>query len=192
MILKISLRAKAGVPKTLVKRKFRLHSPYFLQSTLMLTESRGEFSDFNSIFRLRALRYWFRGEATFCIRNCKINMNFYSLAGVSAKVIDFANDFLKTTKKLNDRTETMLFFLECTSWSKQETFSRGRAFLAVFWQISKSKITSHQKLEIQGVRETSIHHLIQFKSPMHFGGQGPSLPQVFRGSVDGCCAKRSK
>ena len=41
------------------------------------------------------------------------NMNFYSLAGISAKVIDFANDFLKTTKKLNNRTETMLFFLEC-------------------------------------------------------------------------------
>ena len=40
MILKISLRAKAGVPKTLVKRKLRLHSLYFPQNTLMLTESR--------------------------------------------------------------------------------------------------------------------------------------------------------
>ena len=58
MILKISLRAKAGVPKTLVKRKFRLHSLYFPQNTLMLTESRGEFSDLHSIFRLRALRYF--------------------------------------------------------------------------------------------------------------------------------------
>ena len=58
MILKISLRAKAGVPKTLVKRKLRLHSMYFPQNTLMLTESRGEFSDLHSIFRLRALRYW--------------------------------------------------------------------------------------------------------------------------------------
>ena len=57
MILKISLRAKAGVPKTLVKRKLRLHSLYFPQNTLMLTESRGEFSDLHSIFRLRALRY---------------------------------------------------------------------------------------------------------------------------------------
>ena len=57
MILKISLRAKAGVPKTLLKRKFRLHSLHFLQNTLMLTESRGEFSDLHSIFRLRALRY---------------------------------------------------------------------------------------------------------------------------------------
>ena len=34
MILKISLRAKAGVPKTLVKQKLRLHSPYFPQNIL--------------------------------------------------------------------------------------------------------------------------------------------------------------
>ena len=27
------------------------------------------------------------------------NMNFYSLAGISAKVIHFTNDFLKTKKK---------------------------------------------------------------------------------------------
>ena len=33
MILKISLRAKAGVPKTLAKQKFRLHSLYFPQAT---------------------------------------------------------------------------------------------------------------------------------------------------------------
>ena len=45
MILKISLRAKARVPATLVKRKLHLHSLYFPQNTLMLTESRGEFSD---------------------------------------------------------------------------------------------------------------------------------------------------
>ena len=51
MILKISLRAKAGVPKTLVKQKNRLNSLYFPQN------SRGEFSDLHSIFRLRALRY---------------------------------------------------------------------------------------------------------------------------------------
>ena len=57
MILKISLRAKVGVPKTLVKRKFRQHSLYFPHNTLMLTESCGEFSDLHSIFRLRALRY---------------------------------------------------------------------------------------------------------------------------------------
>ena len=57
MILKISLWAKAGVPKTLVKQKLRLHSLYFPQNTLMLTESRGEFSDLHSIFRLRAPRY---------------------------------------------------------------------------------------------------------------------------------------
>ena len=40
MILKISLREKAGDPKTLVKQKLRLHSLYFPQNTLMLTESR--------------------------------------------------------------------------------------------------------------------------------------------------------
>ena len=40
LILKISLRAKAGVPKTVVKRKLQLHSLFFSQSTLMLTKSR--------------------------------------------------------------------------------------------------------------------------------------------------------
>ena len=57
MILKISFRAIAGVPKTLLKRKLGLHSLYFPQNTLMLTEFCGEFSDLHSIFRLRALRY---------------------------------------------------------------------------------------------------------------------------------------
>ena len=38
MILKISLKAKAGVPKTLVQRKRRLHSLYFPQNTHMFTE----------------------------------------------------------------------------------------------------------------------------------------------------------
>ena len=53
--MKISLRAKAGVPKTLVKQKLRLHSLYFPQNTLMLTEStRGEYNDLHSILRLRA------------------------------------------------------------------------------------------------------------------------------------------
>ena len=56
MILKISLRAKAVVPETLVKQNLRLHSLYFPQNTLMLTESRGEFSDLHSVFRPRALR----------------------------------------------------------------------------------------------------------------------------------------
>ena len=50
MILKISLRVKAGVRKTLVKQKLRLHSLYFPQNTLMLTESCGEFSDFAFYF----------------------------------------------------------------------------------------------------------------------------------------------
>ena len=40
------------VPKTLVKRKLRPHSLYFPQNTLMLTESRAEFSDLHSILRL--------------------------------------------------------------------------------------------------------------------------------------------
>ena len=57
MILKISLRVKAGVPKTPVKRKLRLHFLYPPQNMLMLTESLGELSDLHSIFRLRALRY---------------------------------------------------------------------------------------------------------------------------------------
>ena len=57
MILKNFLRAKAGVPKTLVKRRLRLHSLYFRQNSLTLTESSGEFSDLHSIFRLRVLRY---------------------------------------------------------------------------------------------------------------------------------------
>ena len=59
MILKISLRAKALVPITLVKQNLRLHSLYFPQNTLMLTESRGEFSDLHSIFRLRALCHYY-------------------------------------------------------------------------------------------------------------------------------------
>ena len=57
MILKISLRAKGGVPKTLLEQKHRLNFLYFPQNTLMLTESREEFSDLHSVFRLRALRY---------------------------------------------------------------------------------------------------------------------------------------
>ena len=55
--MKISLRAKASVPKTHVKRKLPLHSLYLPHNTLMLTESRGEFSDLHFIFRLRALGY---------------------------------------------------------------------------------------------------------------------------------------
>ena len=58
MILKISLRAKGGVPKTLLEQKHRLNFLYSPQNTLMLTESREEFSDLHSIFRLRALRYY--------------------------------------------------------------------------------------------------------------------------------------
>ena len=57
MILKIPLRGKDGVPKTLLEQKHRLNFLYFPQNTVMLTESREEFSDLHSIFRLRALRY---------------------------------------------------------------------------------------------------------------------------------------
>ena len=64
MILKISSRAKVGVPKTLVKQKLRLQSLYLVQNTLMFTESPGEFSDLHSIFRLRALRYCFKNQST--------------------------------------------------------------------------------------------------------------------------------
>ena len=46
-----------GVPKTLVKQNLRLHSLYFPQDSLTLTESSEEFSDLHSIFRLRAIRY---------------------------------------------------------------------------------------------------------------------------------------
>ena len=59
VISEISLRVKAGVSKTLVKRKLRLHFLYFPQNTLFLTKSSGEFSDLHSIFKLRALRYSF-------------------------------------------------------------------------------------------------------------------------------------
>ena len=47
--------------KTLVKQKLPLHLLYFPQNTLLLAESRGEFSDLHSIFRLRALRYLNQG-----------------------------------------------------------------------------------------------------------------------------------
>ena len=56
MILKISLRVKAGVSKTRVKQKLRLHSLYFPQNTLMLIGE--EFSDLHSTsLDFRALRY---------------------------------------------------------------------------------------------------------------------------------------
>ena len=63
-ILKISLRPKAIVPKTLVKRKLHLHSLYFPQNALMLNEFRGEFSNLRAMFRLPALRSW--GFVIYC------------------------------------------------------------------------------------------------------------------------------
>ena len=47
--LKISLWEKAEVPRTLVTQKLGLHSLYFPQNTLILTESRGEFSELHSL-----------------------------------------------------------------------------------------------------------------------------------------------
>ena len=41
-----------------VKRKLRPYSLYFPQNTLMLTDSREEFSDLHSIFRVCGLRYF--------------------------------------------------------------------------------------------------------------------------------------
>ena len=73
MILNISLRANADVPKTLVKRKLQPHFLYFPQNTLMLTESRGEFSDLHSIFRLRALRYSRKHSKVICFFENKQN-----------------------------------------------------------------------------------------------------------------------
>ena len=60
MILNISLWAKAGVPKTLVKRKFRLHSMYFPQNSLTLTESSREFSDLHSTLCVSVLAFYSR------------------------------------------------------------------------------------------------------------------------------------
>ena len=57
MFLKISLRANAGVPKTHCETKTSPTFSVFPQNTLILTESRVEFSNLHSIFRLRALRY---------------------------------------------------------------------------------------------------------------------------------------
>ena len=77
MILKISLRAKGGVPKTLLEQKHRLNFLYFPQNTLMLTECREEFSDLHSIFRLRALRYWALLNRSFTLTGFRIFYLFY-------------------------------------------------------------------------------------------------------------------
>ena len=82
MILKISFRAKAGVPKTLLKRKLGLHSLYFPQNTLMLTEFCGEFSDLHSIFRLRALRYWPMSHAKRVTRDNWKNPEYHIIAAL--------------------------------------------------------------------------------------------------------------
>ena len=51
-------KAKAGVPKTLVKQKTSPTFPVFSSEHAYVDESRGELSDLHSIFRLRALRYF--------------------------------------------------------------------------------------------------------------------------------------
>ena len=77
-----TLRAKDGVPKTLVKQTLRLHSLYFPQNTLLLTECRGEFSDLHSIFRLLALDYWSKHFTTIHMIGSvpsKVRHNIYHL-----------------------------------------------------------------------------------------------------------------
>ena len=70
MILKISLRAKAGFRKIL-----RLHSLFFPQNKLMLTVSRWEFSDLHSTFRLRTLRYYSVTNSTGATQRFSANHN---------------------------------------------------------------------------------------------------------------------
>ena len=84
MILNISLGVKAGVPKTLVRRKLRLHSLYFPQNSITLTEFSGEFSDLHSIFRLRALRYWRKEH-----RHDSVLVFYISNSEVNSRSIDF-------------------------------------------------------------------------------------------------------
>ena len=74
MILEMSERTKAGVPETLVNRKLRPYSLYFPHTTLMLTESRVEFSDFILFFdfvrfaiELMFLIFSFYLELTGCV-----------------------------------------------------------------------------------------------------------------------------
>ena len=74
--------AKAGFPKTLVKQKLRLHFLCFPQNALMLTESRGEFSDLHSSFRFRALCYWLRREREFLKPIIIQSIAFMNLTGL--------------------------------------------------------------------------------------------------------------
>ena len=90
MILKISLRAKAGVPKTLVKQKRRLHSLYFPQNTLMLTKSRGEFSDLHSIFRLSALRYCLKNQLKLRMENPSHKQNYIFIKESQQLLLQFS------------------------------------------------------------------------------------------------------
>ena len=109
MILKISLRAKADVPKTLVKRKFRLHFLYSPQNTLMLTEFRGEFSDLHSIFRLRG---WFIARNVMCSMSARpqLNLNKFrfknhkSSMKTNKKTCEVAIHFRRTPHMLSDST----------------------------------------------------------------------------------------
>ena len=107
MILEISLRAKAGVFKTFVKQKNRLCSLYFPQNTPMLTESRGEFSDLHSIFRLRALRFYLWIVLCFTSDAIIFDHNWHSLYSNPGGKSDASNDVLigvirssELTKKL--------------------------------------------------------------------------------------------
>ena len=105
MILKISLRAKGGVPKTLLEQKHRLNFLYFPQNTLMLTESREEFSDLHSIFRLRALRYCTNtGTKVFVLlrANCRTNCYYnFNPCGIFENMTSFSPIFNQEWNKEN-------------------------------------------------------------------------------------------
>ena len=94
MILKISLRANAGVPETLVKQKLRLPSLCFPQNTLMSTESRREFSDLHYIFRLRAPLFYICIVLCFTSDAITFDLNWHSSYLKSGGIRDASNDVL--------------------------------------------------------------------------------------------------
>ena len=94
MILKISLRAKAGVPETLVKQKLHLPSLCFPQNTLMSTESRREFSDLHYIFWLRAPLFYICIALCFTSDAITFDLNWHSWYLKSGGIRDASNDVL--------------------------------------------------------------------------------------------------
>lgn len=130
-------------------------------------------------------RDWFRGETTFCRRNCKYE------SGISAKVIDFTDEFFLKTKKLNNGSgrKTVLFFFQIIPIDLSQ-FSQGMTFL--FMTDFKIKVYVASKAWDSRRKETTnIHHLEQYtrqasKRPMLFVGHAHSMSQIFRGSLNGC------